>query len=213
MWFANHVFWWTCMWSDMVWVRHVRHVGHVTKPLLDGTSDNVSLRSSQHWLFGVPCNAKGSCFWTQTLLSLHVSSAISVSGNNVISLLQVESTFWKFDLRNDLTSRHSDLRGSTPLLPWRPHRAWRKHEAQDPHCMTSTQDPKDAEETDEWPMNEKWILSIFLAFSRVLPFFLIFLLKMARHKSIAPKKVPRCRRDELCPFTSKLILPCTWVTT
>ena len=58
-----------------------------------------------------------------------VSSTISLSGNNLISLLHVESTFWEFDLRNDLTSRHSDLRGSTPLLPWRPHRAWR--------CMTS----------------------------------------------------------------------------
>ena len=51
-------------------------------------------------------------------------------------------------------------------------------------------------------MNEKWILSIFLTFSRPSSFS-----RWQRwHKSIAPKKVPRCRRDELCPFTAKLIL-------
>lgn len=168
-----------------------------------------SVRHSTDFL-EFPAMQKETVFSTQTLLSLHVSSAISVSGNNVISLLQVESTFWKFDLRNDLTSRHSDLRGSTPLLPWRPHRAWRKHEvheAQDPHCMTSK---RRTQKMLKKLMNDRWILSIFLS---VLPFFL---LKMARwHTSIAPKTVPRCRRDELCPFTSKLILPCTctWVTT
>ena len=105
-----------------------------------------------------------------------VSSAISVSGNSMISLLHVESTFWEFDLRNDLTSRHSDPRGSTPLLPWRPHRAWRKHEvheAQDPHCMTEKRrTQKMLKKLMNWPMNEKWILSIFLYISYIFsPFF------------------------------------------
>lgn len=112
-----------------------------------------SVRHSTDFL-EFPAMQKETVFSTQTLLSLHVSSAISVSGNNVISLLQVESTFWKFDLRNDLTSRHSDLRGSTPLLPWRPHRAWRKHEAQDPKALHDfNAGPKRCWITDEWPMN------------------------------------------------------------
>lgn len=70
--------------------------------------------------------------------------------------LEITWSHCYFDLRNDLTSRHSDLRGSTPLLPWRPHRAWRKHEAQDPKGWSSHTQSKDAElhwMTDEWKIH------------------------------------------------------------
>lgn len=134
-----------------------------------------------------------------------VSSAISVSGNSMISLLHVESTFWKFDLRNDLTSRHSDLRGSTPLLPWRPHRAWRKHEAQDPHCMTEkrrTQKMLKKLMNDRWMKNE-WKIHISYIFS---PFFDdTNPLLRKRCLAAAAMNCVRSPRNWSCP--------CTWVTT